>query len=109
MKKPKLIYCICNKIINTWIEDFVDEDTYEVVSITRHDYEPFQYVTAITIPVSKSLLDTNDIKDLCRLYIKMNNKNIRFDSIVSERKYNGLRSKITKDKFNNKPCKYKCL
>jgi len=108
-KKPKFIYCICNKIINTWIEDFIDEDTGEVVSITRHEYDPIQYINVIEIPNSKSKLDNWDIKYVCILNTKIHYKNIRFDSIISTFKYNNIVTKIKENVINKKPYKYKCL
>ena len=107
--KIQLIYCLCNKIINTWIEDFVDEDNGEVVSITRNKYDPIQYINIIEVPISKSKLDEQDIKDLCSLNTKINYKNIRFNSIISKRKYTSIINKIKYAAINKKSYKYKLL
>jgi len=107
--KIQFIYCLCNKIINTWIEDFVDEDNGEVVSITRNEYDLIQYINIIEVPISKSKLDERDIKDLCALNIKINYKNIRFNNIISKRKYTSIINKIKDANINKKSYKYKLL
>jgi len=63
IKRNYTIYCICKKIESQWIEDFIDEDTGKVVSITRASYYNQLYITPITYE-SVSKLDENDIKDL---------------------------------------------
>lgn len=90
----KTIYCLCDKIIDTWIEDFVDEDTMEVISIERHDYDNFKYVISIEIPTSKQTLLKSEIFDLCYLILKIQTKDLRLNSIITKRKYTSIVNKI---------------
>lgn len=100
--KIQFVYCLCNKIIDTWIEDFIDEDTGDIVIITRHSYDSIQYLGMFELPISKSKLDKNDIEDLVRLEVKINYKNIRLDSIISKRKYTSIKNTIDNKSINNK-------
>ena len=100
--KIQFVYCLCNKIIDTWIEDFIDEDTGDIVTITRHSYDSIQYLGMFELPISKSKLDKNDIEDLVRLEVKINYKNIRLDSIISKRKYTSIKNTIDNKSINNK-------
>lgn len=100
--KIQFIYCLCNKITDTWIEDFIDEDTGEVVSITRYSYDSIKYLGMFELPISKSKLDKNDIKDLVRLEVKINYKNIRLDSIISKRKYTSIKNIIDNKSISSK-------
>ena len=106
--KYKIIYTLGKKIKETWIEDFIDEDTGDIVSITRYTYHPEIYLLSIVIPVCKSKLDLNDIKWYAHLHYKINFRNVVFTEIISKTKFNNIVKKHIVNKLYSK-LKYKLL
>lgn len=99
MYKSKIVYCLAVEILDTWIEDFIDEDTEEVVSIERNKYSDIEYITRLVIPVSASNLTEKDIENYCDLHFKLHHKNIRFSRILTTKKYNTINRNIVRNSY----------
>ena len=88
------LYLICRKITKTWIEDFVDEDTGDVVSIERSEYKPQLYLRKLYIPRCNSKLTRRDIDNLVDIMLKLEYSDVRLYSIISRVKFDNIIKRI---------------
>lgn len=85
MNKEEHYYCLVEQG-NTWVEDFIDEDTNEIVSIEQFAVECV-ILTIVTLPLCK---DKKYQFDYINSYIRGNSKYYRLKKLLTIKKFNRI-------------------